>query len=38
MAAVAGRMWADERRPIRHVDATLLLVVGALVIAGLFLL
>jgi len=38
MAAVAGRMWADERRPIRHVDAMLLLVVGALVIAGLFLL
>jgi rod shape determining protein RodA len=38
MAAVAVRMWADERRPIRHVDATLLLVVSALVIAGLFLL
>lgn len=36
MAAIAGRMWSDERRPIRHVDVTLLLVVSALVIAGLF--
>lgn len=38
MDMVAGRVWAEERRPIRHVDVTLLLVVGALVIAGLFLL
>jgi rod shape determining protein RodA len=38
MDAVTGRIWAGERRPIRHVDVTLLLIVGALVIAGQFLL
>ena len=38
MDMVAGRFWAQERRPIRHVDVSLLLVVAALVIAGLFLL
>jgi rod shape determining protein RodA len=36
MDAVTGRIWAGERRPIRHVDVTLLLIVGALVIAGQF--
>jgi rod shape determining protein RodA len=35
---VAGRVWADERRPTRHVDVALLVVSVALVVAGLFLL
>ena len=38
MDLVAGRIWADERRPIRHVDWFLLLLAAALVIVGLFLL
>lgn len=38
MDLVAGRAWTDERRPIRHVDWTLLLLVVALTIAGLVLL
>ena len=33
---VAGRVFAQERRPIRHVDLTLLVVTGALVVIGLF--
>ena len=32
MDMVAGRVWADERRPIRHVDWFLLLLTGALVV------
>jgi rod shape determining protein RodA len=32
----AGRIWADERRPIRHLDPTLLIVTGGLVLIGLF--
>jgi rod shape determining protein RodA len=38
MDMVAGRVWADERRPVRHVDWILLLLLGALVVAGMFLL
>jgi rod shape determining protein RodA len=38
MDMVAGRVWADERRPLRHVDWVLLLLVAALIVAGLFLL
>jgi rod shape determining protein RodA len=38
MDLVAGRVYADERRPIRHVDVFLLVVVGLLVVAGFFLL
>ena len=33
---VAGRIFAQERRPIRHVDLTLLAVTAALVVIGLF--
>ena len=33
---VAGRIFAQERRPIRHVDLTLLVVTAALVVIGLF--
>jgi rod shape determining protein RodA len=33
---VAGRVWAEQRRPIRHLDPTLLLVTAGLVIVGLF--
>src|SRR4029453_12191599 len=33
---VAGRVWAEQRRPIRHLDPMLLLVTGGLVIVGLF--
>ncbi|HEY6567802.1 MAG TPA: rod shape-determining protein RodA, partial [Actinomycetota bacterium] len=33
---VAGRVWVEQRRPIRHIDPTLLLVVAGLVIVGLF--
>ena len=36
MDVVAGRVWADERRPIRHLDPALLLVTAALVVIGLF--
>ncbi|MGZ6546121.1 MAG: rod shape-determining protein RodA [Actinomycetota bacterium] len=35
MDLVAGRTFADERRPIRHVDPVLLLVTAALTIVGL---
>jgi rod shape determining protein RodA len=35
MDLVAGRMWADERRPIRHLDPVLLVVTGALAVVGL---
>ncbi len=38
MDLVAGRVWTDERRPIRHVDWVLLLITAALVIVGLMLL
>ena len=38
MDMVAGRIWVDERRPIRHVDWVLLLITGALVVVGLLLL
>jgi rod shape determining protein RodA len=38
MDLVAGRVWADERRPIRHLDLALLLIVAALIVIGLFLL
>ncbi|MGZ8640461.1 MAG: FtsW/RodA/SpoVE family cell cycle protein [Actinomycetota bacterium] len=38
MDIVAGRVWSDERRPIRHVDWFLFALVIAMVIAGLFLL
>ena len=34
MDVVAGRVWADERRPIRHLDPTLLIVTAALVEAA----
>ena len=37
MDLVAGRTFAEERRPIRHLDPVLLLVTGALVVIGLFL-
>jgi rod shape determining protein RodA len=33
---VAGRVWADQRRPIRHLDPTLLLVTAGLVVIGMF--
>jgi rod shape determining protein RodA len=38
MDLVAGRVWADERRPIRHVDWMLLLLSLALAMVGLLLL
>src|SRR5439155_10426443 len=38
MDMVAGRVWADERRPIRHIDLLLLVLTAALVVVGLFLL
>jgi rod shape determining protein RodA len=38
MDMVAGRAWANERRPTRHVDVALIAVTVALVVAGLFLL
>jgi rod shape determining protein RodA len=38
MDLVAGRVWSDERRPIRHVDWFLLALVGVMVVIGLFLL
>jgi cell division protein FtsW (lipid II flippase) len=37
MDLVAGRTFAEERRPIRHLDPVLLLVTAALVVIGLFL-
>ncbi|MDH5224328.1 MAG: rod shape-determining protein RodA [Actinomycetota bacterium] len=36
MDVVAGRVWVDERRPIRHLDPTLLIVTAVLVVIGLF--
>ncbi|HEX9299591.1 MAG TPA: rod shape-determining protein RodA [Actinomycetota bacterium] len=38
MDMVAGRVWADERRPIRHVDWMLLLLIVVLTVVGLVLL
>jgi rod shape determining protein RodA len=38
MDLVAGRVYADERRPIRHVDGSLLLITAALLLIGFFLL
>jgi rod shape determining protein RodA len=38
MDLVAGRTFAEERRPTRHVDWILLLATSALVVAGMFLL
>jgi rod shape determining protein RodA len=38
MDMVAGRVWADERRPVRHVDWVLLLLVSVLTAVGLVLL
>jgi len=37
MDLVAGRVWADERRPIRHLDPVLLVTTMLLAVAGLFL-
>jgi rod shape determining protein RodA len=37
MDLVAGRVWADERRPIRHLDPVLLLVALGLIVVGLVL-
>jgi rod shape determining protein RodA len=33
---VVGRVWAEQRRPVRHLDPVLLLVTAALVVVGLF--
>jgi rod shape determining protein RodA len=38
MDLVAGRVYADERRPIRHIDGALLLVTAILLLLGFFLL
>jgi rod shape determining protein RodA len=38
MDLVAGRVTAEERRPIRHLDFSLLLVVGLITVVGFFLL
>ena len=38
MDLVAGRVYADERRPIRHIDGLLLLVTAILIVLGFFLL
>jgi rod shape determining protein RodA len=38
MDLVAGRVYANERRPLRHVDVFLLVVVGLLLLVGFFLL
>jgi rod shape determining protein RodA len=38
MDLVAGRVYAEERRPIRHVDGMLLLVTATLILVGFFLL
>jgi rod shape determining protein RodA len=37
MDLVAGRVWADERRPIRHLDPVLLVTTLLLAVGGLFL-
>ena len=37
MDLVAGRVWADERRPIRHLDPVLLVTTLLLSVVGLFL-
>ena len=37
MDLVAGRVWSDERRPIRHLDPVLLVTSMLLAVAGLFL-
>jgi rod shape determining protein RodA len=37
MDVVAGRTWAGERRPLRHVDWAMLTIVAVLIVAGLFL-
>jgi rod shape determining protein RodA len=37
MDLIAGRVWADERRPIRHLDPVLLITTLLLAVAGLFL-
>ena len=37
MDLVAGRVWADERRPIRHLDPVLLAVSALLIVVGMFL-
>ncbi len=37
MDLIAGRVWADERRPIRHLDPVLLVTAVLLAVAGLFL-
>ena len=37
MDLVAGRVWADERRPIRHLDPMLLVVALLLIAVGMFL-
>ena len=37
MDLIAGRVWADERRPIRHLDPVLLVTALLLAVAGLFL-
>ena len=37
MDLIAGRVWADERRPIRHLDPVLLVTTLLLAAAGLFL-
>jgi len=38
MDLVAGRVWSDERRPIRHVDWFLIGLIAVMVVIGLFLL
>jgi rod shape determining protein RodA len=38
MDLVAGRIWADERRPLRHVDWFLIALTAVLIVVGLFLL
>ena len=38
MELVAGRVYADERRPIRHIDGALLLITAILLLLGFFLL
>jgi rod shape determining protein RodA len=38
MDLVAGRIWADERRPIRHIDVGLLLITAGIIVVGLLLL
>ncbi|HVF08561.1 MAG TPA: FtsW/RodA/SpoVE family cell cycle protein [Actinomycetota bacterium] len=36
MDLVAGRTWANERQPIKHLDPALLIVTAALIVIGLF--